>query len=78
MVMQTENIARIRFFHMRTVTGHKGECVGDHHVFTNAHLAHFHAFLILAGYHTHERHAVTVFRVHVGLNFKHETGELLF
>ncbi|MBC9185687.1 hypothetical protein IBK38_27860, partial [Escherichia coli] len=30
------------------------------------------------GYHAHKRHAVTVFRVHVGLNFKYEAGKFVF
>ncbi|CCK06200.1 FIG00640947: hypothetical protein [Cronobacter sakazakii 696] len=63
---------------MRTVARHKGQRVGDNHIFTGTHLAQLHAFFIFTGHHAHKCHAVAVFRVHVGLNFKHETGELLF
>ena len=75
--MQTQDIARIRLFHMRTVAGHKGQRVRDHHVLADTHLAHLHTLLVLTGNHAHKGHAVAVFRVHVGLNFKDEAGELL-
>ena len=38
-------------------------------------LAHLHALLVLTGNHAHKGHAVAVFRVHVGLNFKDKAGE---
>ncbi len=77
-VMQAEDIARIRFFNVRTVTRHKGQRVGDHHIFRSTHLAQLHAFFIFTGHHTHKRHAVAVFRVHVGLNFKYEACKFVF
>ena len=76
--MQTDNIARVGFFNVRTVARHKGQRVGNHHVFADTHLTQLHAFLVFAGYHAHKGHAVAVFRVHVGLNLKHEAGEFLF
>ena len=76
--MQADDIARISFFNVRTVAGHKGQRVGNHDVFTDTHLTQLHAFFIFAGHHAHESHTVAVFRVHVGLNFKHEAGEFLF
>ncbi|MNZ87027.1 hypothetical protein D3C78_1058740 [compost metagenome] len=63
---------------MRTVTRHKGQGVGDHHVFTGAHLAQLHAFLVASGDHTHKGYSVTVFRIHIGLDLEHETAEFLF
>ncbi|MNE93689.1 hypothetical protein D3C80_1915700 [compost metagenome] len=47
-VMQTNDVARIRLFNMRTVTGHEGQRVGDNHVFADTHLAQLHAFFVLA------------------------------
>ena len=63
---------------MRTVAGHKGQRIGNHHVFARTDLTQLHALLILTGHHAHKGHAVTVFRIHVGLNFKDETGKFLF
>lgn len=63
---------------MRTVARHEGQRVGDHHVFTDTDLTQLHALLVLTGDHAHKGDAVTVFRIHVGLNFKDEAGELLF
>ena len=77
-IVQAEDIARIRFFNVRTVACHKGQRVGDHYIFRGAHLAQLHAFFIFTGYHAHKRHAVAMFRVHVGLNFKYEAGKFIF
>ncbi len=78
MVVQTDDVARIRLFNVRTVARHKGQRIGDHHVFPGTHLAQLHALFILTGHHAHKGHAVAVFRVHIGLNFEHEAGEFLF
>ncbi|CSB27469.1 Uncharacterised protein [Vibrio cholerae] len=41
-------------------------------------MVHLHALLVGARYNTHESNPVAVFRIHVGLNFKHEASEFLF
>ncbi len=78
MVVQTDDVARPGLFHVRAVARHKGQRVGDHHIFAGAHLTQLHAFFIFTGNHAHKGDAVAVFRVHVRLNLEHETGELLF
>ncbi len=76
--MQADDIAWVRFFNVRAIARHKGQRVGNHYVLADTHLTQLHAFFIFAGHHPHESHAVAVFRIHVGLNFKHEAGEFLF
>ena len=77
MVVQTNDIARISLFNMRAIAGHKGQRIRDHHIFAKTHLTKLHALFIFTRHHTQEGHAVTMFRVHVGLNFKDEAGEFL-
>ena len=77
-VMQTDNITGIGAIHMRTVAGHKGQRIRNHHVFFETHLMQFHAFFIHTGDNAQERHAVTMFRIHIRLNFKDKPGEFIF
>ncbi len=77
-VMQTNDIAGERLFNMRAIAGHKGQRIGNHHIFPGTHLPQFHALFITARYHTHERHAVAVFGIHIRLNLEDKTTELLF
>ena len=58
---------------LRTVTGHKGECVGGSPRLYQCGPSAFAIPFSRRRITTHERNTVTVFRVHVGLNFKHET-----
>ena len=77
-VMQPDDIAGIRTIHMRTVTGHKGQRIRNHDIFFETHLMQFHPFFIHTGHNAQESHTVTVFRIHIGLNFKHKSGEFIF
>ena len=56
-MLQTDNITGIGAIPLRTVAGHKGQRIRNHHVFFETHLMQFHAFSYTTGDNAQERHA---------------------
>ncbi len=77
MVVQADDIARPGLFHVGAVRRHEGQGVRNLDILVDTHVAHLHVLFVLAGANTQEGDAVTVFRVHVGLDLEHEAGEAL-
>ncbi|EYU01626.1 hypothetical protein PA99_2147 [Pseudomonas aeruginosa PA99] len=77
MVVQADDVAGIGLFQLLALGGEEGQRVGDLHVLAQAHVAHLHAFLVLARADAHEGDAVAVLGIHVRLDLEHEAGELL-
>jgi hypothetical protein len=76
-VVDADHIARPGFGGDLAVAGHEGQRVGQLHFLAGAHVEGLHAGAEAAGADAHERDAVAVLRVHVGLDLEHEAGQLV-
>src|SRR5690606_11614114 len=74
-VVQADDVAAVGFLQALAVAGEEGQGVADLDVLADAHMAHLHALLVLAGAHAHEGDAVAVLGVHVRLDLEHEAAE---
>ena len=78
MVVDADDVASDGGVDVFALGGEEGERVRDFDVAGEAHLAQFHARGEGAGVDAHEGDAVTVFRVHVRLDFEDEAAEFVF
>ncbi len=75
MVVQTDDVARVSFFDVFAAVGLKGNGIGDLNIFTDPYMIDFHALIEFTGANPHKCHTVAMGGIHIGLNFKHKTGE---
>ncbi len=77
-VIDTDNISGNSVGHKDTVVGHKGQSVRNLHILLFTNVVDLHAGFVLAGADAEERDAVTMFRIHIGLNLEDEAAEFGF
>ncbi len=76
MVMNADNVAGISLFDMRPILRHKNGGIGEFDVFVDAVVANGHTFLEFTRANTEKCDAVTMGRVHIGLNLEAKAGEI--
>ena len=78
MVVQTNDVTGIGLFCLHAIARHEGDGIRDLYLFTGTDVRHTHTLLIATGAHTHKRNSVSVFWIHVCLDFEHKPRELIF
>ena len=75
-IVQTDDIAGVGLLGLTAIGGEKGQRIGNADVLVEAHVMQAHAARVAAGTQAHERDAVAVPGIHVGLDLEDESREL--
>src|SRR5262249_52387952 len=75
MVVQADDVARVRVVCLHSLAGHERDGVGDFHFFADPHMPHAHALTISTGADAQKRDAIAMLRIHVRLDLEDESGK---
>ena len=77
-VVNTDDVARVRRIHVHAFVCHEGKCVSNLHFAAFTQVLHLHAGGVATGTHAEKSDTVAVARIHVGLNLEDEPRKRFF